>query len=78
MQPTGSQTTQHGAHGRERVAKRRLRRCVRVNSGSCVATFSLGWNGSIKSLVTCTYSGGHGRWSQWSLRRPVRMAAKPT
>ena len=39
------------------------------NLGSSPATFGGGWNGGTKSLVTCTYSGGHGRWSPWSPQR---------
>ena len=45
------------------------------NLGSSLATFHCGWNGGTKSLVTCTYSGGHGRWSQWSPQRLARLAA---
>ena len=69
IQPTRSQTAQHGPPGRERVAIGRQTGAAGSNPGSSPATFGGGWNGGTKSLVTCTYSGGHGRWSPWSPQR---------
>ena len=67
--PEGGPTSQPGARRRDTGHPgangwhRRQTGTAGSNPGSSLATFGGGWNGGTKSLVTCTYSGGHGRWS---------------